>query len=153
MALWHYHPVIVHFSIALLLTGSAFFIAHALFHNRMTSSHCLTAARWTFWSGIIMLLLTAVTGLIAYLTVPNVTDDLRPFVNNHVVAAVITAFLYLSLAFFLWRRREKHLPPGAPWNVILLLAMISVCYTGYLGGNLVYYHGVGVTPAVEAPPQ
>jgi uncharacterized membrane protein len=152
MELWHWHPIFVHFAVALLFTASALFIVRTVSGGQSWAPNCLIAARWVFWTGIAMVLMAAVSGLLAYFSVPNINADLRDVINDHVVSAVITAAIYLSMAFFLWQRQKKGLPPGNAWTAALLLAVASLTITAYLGGNLVFVRGVGVTAVSEISP-
>jgi uncharacterized membrane protein len=144
MELWHWHPIFVHFTVALLFTGSALFIVYAGARNSPWAPKCLTAAQWMFWFGIAAALFTAATGLLASFTVPNIDANTRDAINDHFMSAAATAILYLILAFFLWRRQSRNLPPGNGWTIILVIAMILLVNTAYLGGNLVFMRGVGV---------
>ncbi len=147
MELWHWHPVFVHFAVALLFTGSVLFIAYAVSRDRAWAPNCLIAACWVFWLGIVMALFTAVTGLLAYFTVPNINPDSRDAINDHLGFAVATATTYLIMAFFLWKKQKQNLPPSNAWTGTFVLAIALLLTTGYLGGNLVFVRGVGVTAA------
>jgi uncharacterized membrane protein len=150
MELWDFHPVFVHFTVGLLFTGSALFIATAMGRRHAWAANGLIASRWIFWSGIIALLITAVTGLLAYFTVPGIPPEVRGDINKHFAAAVVTAVTYLVLAFFLWRRQRLRLPPSGAWTGMIAVGMALLLVTGYLGGHLVFDKGVGVATAVPA---
>jgi uncharacterized membrane protein len=72
---------------------------------------------------------------------------MRDLINDHAGAAVMTAVVYLGLAFFLWRRQKQKLLPTGSWTAGHALAICLLLYTGYLGGGLVFEHGVGVSAA------
>lgn len=86
----------------------------------------------------------AVTGLIAYFTVPNINAITRTAINYHFISALLTVVVYLVLAFYLWRSQQKNLPPSNKWTWALLLGIALLISTGYLGGRLVFNDGVGV---------
>ena len=150
MELWHWHPIFVHFAVALLFTASVLFIAAALLRGKPWASMCLNAAYWNFWLGILMAAGAAATGLLAYFTVPNVSATTRADINEHLISAVLTVTTYLILAFFLWRRQRQQLPPSNRWTTALVLAIALLTCTAYLGGDLVFEHGVGVTSVASA---
>jgi len=150
MSLWHFHPIFVHFAVALLFTASVLFIVAAYARGKSWAPTCLSVARWDFWLGILMALFTAVTGLLAYFTVPDIDESTRAAINKHAIAAVVTAATYLTLAFFLWRRQSQQLPPSNAWTATLILAIALITYTAYLGGGLVFMHGVGVMHVAQA---
>lgn len=123
MELWNWHPIFVHFAVALLFTASVLFITAALWRGKPWASTCLNAAYWNFWLGILMAACTAVTGLIAYFTVPNIDETTRTAINRHLISAVLTVTTYLILAFFLWRRERQQLAPSNSWTAALVLAI------------------------------
>lgn len=142
MSPWHFHPIFVHFTVGLLVTSSILFLVCAGSGGKSWLSSCLNGARWMFWCGIVAALLTAATGLLAYFTVPGIDDALRGEINKHFAAAVVSAVIYLTLAFFLWRRGP--LAPTGGWTLGVAIGILSLLVTGYLGGNLVFNLGVGV---------
>lgn len=144
MQLWHWHPIFVHLTVALLSTGSVLFMIRALFRNKAWASDCLTAASWVFWIGIIMALFTSATGLLAYFTLPLLDESALIAIHKHFISAALTLVTYLGLAFFLWRRQRKHLPPSVMWTTSLVVAVALLACTGYLGGDLVFKRGIGV---------
>jgi uncharacterized membrane protein len=145
MELWHWHPIFVHFSVSLLFTASMLFIVQAMARGKIWGQNCQIVARWIFWLGIIAALFTAVTGLLAYFTLPNIDALKRGAINDHFGFAVATAVAYLTLAFFLWQRQRREFPPSKAWIGGLVLAVTLLSITGYLGGNLVFARGIGVT--------
>jgi uncharacterized membrane protein len=147
---WLFHPVFVHFAVALLFTASVLCIAAALSRGKPWVSACLNAARWNFWLGIIMAACTAVTGLLAYFTVPGIDETTRLAINKHFISALVTVTAYLVLSFFLWRRQRKKLLPSNTWTTALVLAIALLTCTAYLGGDLVFKRGVGVTFVASA---
>lgn len=144
MAPWHFHPIFVHFSLSLLFIASLLFILAALYRGRTWTERCLTVARWNFWIGIVMVILTVITGLAASATVPNINELTRSAIHLHFFSAVLTVLLYLTLAFFLWRSQQKHLAPSNKWTCALVVGIALLISTGYLGGRLVFNNGVGV---------
>lgn len=152
MALWHWHPIFVHFTVGLLFTASVLFIVSNLYSPRLWTVSARTAASWMYWLGIVAALFTAVSGLTAYFTVPNIDEPTRAAINRHFVSALVTATIYLVLAFFLWCRQRQRLQPSSGWTACLVVAIASLLYTGYLGGGLVFVRGVGVDAVVPASP-
>jgi uncharacterized membrane protein len=145
MHIWQIHPIFVHFTVGLLFTSSLLFITAAMSTGKRWVPASLTGARWMFWSGIVATLFTATFGIISYFTVPGIDNDLREEINEHAIAAVSTAAIYLVLGFFLWHRRG--LTPTKPWTAGVAIGLIGLMVTGYLGGDLVFDDGVGVDAA------
>lgn len=138
---WLWHPIFVHFTVALLVVGSLLFIIGTLTKEARWQPSCLNAARWIFWLGIGAALCTVATGLIAYYTVPHAKEETHALMNRHLMMALITATFYLALAFWLWRRKQTA---STAWIATLLPAIALLGYTAYLGGELVFTHGVGI---------
>jgi uncharacterized membrane protein len=149
MEIWHLHPIFVHFTVALLFISSILFIFSAFARERNWVTGYLNAAIWMFWIGIILTLFTAISGLIAYFTVPDIDEVTRQAINKHAISAVITASIYLILAFFLWNYQKRKIFPNNLWISALVIAVLLLTYTAYLGGGLVYRYGVAVSKTTE----
>ncbi|MCS7219939.1 MAG: DUF2231 domain-containing protein [Anaerolineae bacterium] len=135
------HPRVIHFPIALLLTGTA--LAFFAFWRRDQlwdkSAHRLLVIGW------LSLLPAALTGLIS-LNELATTDPRRAAVNTHITyffATLITfgAALYVRLRepAILDHSRRRWYYLGA-----LALGSLFVFLTGHTGGQLVYQLGIGV---------
>jgi uncharacterized membrane protein len=146
MHIWQWHPIFVHFTAGLLATSLIVFLAGFAAKEKPWAGHCFIAARWMFGSGIVAILFTAVTGLLAYFTVPH-PAELQGVINWHVIAAILTAVAYFFLAFWLWKKRA--LPLSGNWLTGLVLASFLLVCTGFLGGKLVFDYGVGVNAVSE----
>jgi uncharacterized membrane protein len=136
------HPRVIHFPIALLLTGTA--LTFVAFWRREweweRSAHRLLALGW------LSLFPAALTGLIS-LNALSMTDPRRAAVNTH-----ITFFFATLIAFGIglyWRLREPAIlhHPRRRWYYlgILTLGSLFVLLTGHSGGQLVYQLGIGIT--------
>ncbi len=131
------HPALVHFPIACWSLATLADIAG------------LWSTRWPFWQWSLGLLIVACAmGLVAavagFLDLLNLSPEhpANKDANRHMVMALTTWGLY---AFSLVARMEGMQP--VPPNVIALvlsgLGLLALCATGWLGGKLVYVHGVG----------
>lgn len=144
--LWH--PIFVHFNVALLSVATGFYVLATLFKQSRFRAQWLTVAHWNFALGLAMTLFTILFGWVAFTTV------------NHEAAAHETMILHRNLALVtaggfgtlgllaLWQRSRAYYP--AWW----FTALLAVCFgfliaTGLRGGELVYRYGV----AVQAPPK
>jgi uncharacterized membrane protein len=150
MELWYWHPIFVHFTVALLFTASVLFIISHFGRGRNWQTGCINAATWIFWIGIAVTLFTATTGLIAYFTVPNIDEETRSAINKHFMSALITVITYLVLAFFLWSKNKQGLFPGNLWILGLVIAVLLLINTAYLGGDLVFRRGVGTSTTTSS---
>lgn len=106
----------------------------------------------TFWAtltGLILVVPTALIGLLDYTKVLERHHPGRVTATLHLVANVsATLFFLLSLLV----RGGPALLAGPAKVISLLLALIGVgilAVGGYLGGRLVFHHGIGVNPDGE----
>ena len=141
----HLHAMIIHFPIALLMTGF-FSEVIALFIKKEFFSQ----------AAFYLLILGALGATVAYLTGGYAGEGIEegPLKNPmelHEEAATIT--LWLAIITALFRAVIFYFKYNRFWvkwlGIILFTALVgSVARTGYLGGQLVYNHGAGVQLAL-----
>ncbi|MGH7587498.1 MAG: DUF2231 domain-containing protein [Gemmatimonadota bacterium] len=132
------HPLLVPLPIGLwifsLVCDAVYaFVSTEVFWDRM--------AFWTILGGIVGALLAAVPGFIDFL---SLTDPrVKRIALTHMLVNLTTVALY---AVNLWLRTTS--PPGAGTPVVLsIVGVLLLAVAGWLGGELVFRHGV----AVERP--
>ena len=132
------HPLLVPLPIGLwifsLVCDAVYaFVSTEVFWDRM--------AFWTILGGIVGALLAAVPGFIDFL---SLTDPrVKRVALTHMLVNLTTVALY---AVNLWLRTTS--PPGAGTPVVLsVVGVLMLAVAGWLGGELVFRHGV----AVERP--
>jgi len=137
MQLFHLHPVVVHFPIALLVAGLATQIASVL---RRDSMGLDAAASWLLWIGTATLWLAVGLGLVAERTAPHVPAAWEAL-YQHRRFGLWTAGIFTALS--LWRRwRGRTLQRAFLGAWLIAAAMLLI--TAYHGGQLVYGFGMGV---------
>lgn len=146
----NWHPLIVHFTIALLLTAAAMFVLGAAFARRPLGPAVTLVARWNLALGIVAAILALVTGWQAYNTV---THD-EPSHGNMVVHlrwALGAAGLFIAAAAAAWFDRRRAAGGGLALLALLAVASGALFVTGWIGGENVYRYGLGVLslPTVE----
>ena len=132
------HPSIVHFPIALI---PAAVIADLL--GRVTGNQKLAdSGRALMPVAAASAALAAATGLIAQeeVTAEGRARDL--LVTHRNLNLSLTA---LTTALATWRWAEDEAPSG--YLALALAGIGAMSYSAYLGGKMVYEHGVGVKPA------
>ena len=91
----------------------------------------------------------AVTGVVAYYTVPgNHTAEAHRRVYWHIWAMVAAVVLFAVVCFVRWQH------PSVVSPSIRGLGLVAVVIMGlgaYIGGNLVYQGGLGIDPASKNP--
>ncbi|AYO83214.1 putative membrane protein [Methylobacterium sp. PvP062] len=139
----NWHPVAVHFTVALLITASVLFAAGTLFRTAPLGDALTTAARWNLAIGIAVTVATLATGWSAYNTVAHDAAS-HENMTVHLRWAVATALIFLVAGGVAWSERRKGAGAG-----IVLLALLAggsgtLAVTGWLGGENVYRYGLGV---------
>jgi uncharacterized membrane protein len=132
------HPIIVHAPLALLPLAVGAEILGALTDQqvfRTFGRRAITLAA----AGAVG---AAVTGLIAGEEV-NVEGETREMLQTHRNLNAVATIVAITMA--VWRHQVKK--PDAAYLAMGIAGIGVVTYTGYLGGELVYQHGVGVDPA------
>jgi uncharacterized membrane protein len=138
MRLQEVHPSLVHFPLTLLPLAVG---ADAI--GRFTGNKKMTwLGRWGIAASAITGAVAGLAGLIAQEEV-NVSGRTMDMLITHrnLNLAAVTAISALAIQ----RARVKE--PSIPYLLGGLAAFGVVAYSGYIGGELVYRHGVGVEPA------
>lgn len=147
--LWH--PVFVHFSVALLIMAALFYLLTRLWREAASNHQWIAVARWNLWIGFASSLLTAILGWVAFNTVEH-DDAVHALMETHAAFALATVCVFaVPTAWSIWRRRRREYPSW--WFVgVLLIGAGLLTVTGRYGGKLVYAYGLGVDlpPAVQA---
>jgi uncharacterized membrane protein len=137
----HFHPMIVHFPIAIIMIG---FLADLL-SLFLTKEKCLsTMGLYLEILGMLAAIAAFGTG---YFFTSEMEGDAAILRENHQLFATLTLVFIILASFFrlllvYQKKEESQLKYVA--LCLFLLAFIFVGITGYLGGNLVYGYMVGL---------
>jgi len=146
----NWHPIFVHFTIALFGTSGLFFLASAAFAGKSWARPLQIAAYWNLWLGAFFTILTVGAGFHAYDTVTH-DETSHGAMTNHRNWAVPTALVWWGLALWAaWMyRRARRIGPAFLAVLVVGLGMLAI--TGFKGGDLVFRHGLGVLslPTIE----
>lgn len=138
----HFHPMIVHFPIALLMVG---FIADifSLFFSKKES--CLSK------TGFYLMILGTLGAVAGFLTGEFFTSEMAgkagELKEEHELFAKITMYLMIAASVLRIYAVIKGKEKGAmKWIIFVLFAIVtaSVGYTVFLGGSLVFDHMIGI---------
>lgn len=133
----NWHPLLVHFTIALVVTSSVFFVLSKIVAGKADTFALV--GRWTLWSAALVTLLTLLAGWQAFNSVAH-DDVAHAVMKTHRFWALITAGALFLLALWCWRAKEVSTLIVA--GSLVVTGLVGI--TGYLGAELVYRHGLGV---------
>ena len=153
----NWHPVAVHFPIALGMTTVLLLVVARL---NPAYAGFSAAARLLLPLAAISAVIAAVLGWHAFGTVEHDAAGHAVMTRHRDWALGATVFLALLALWDGWRWQSAQAVHSALLPAMLIVAG-ALAVTGWLGGEMVYRHGVGVmAPAVaaeelpaEAPPQ
>lgn len=126
-----YHPLIVHFPIALWMTAAFFDLLYLARRQELYA----TIARWLIGLGLLGAAVSIASGWRDLLTQESLgvgTELRRRHVLHSLLAYGSTA---VFLVVFLGRWRRRPVPPG--WTILLsLIGALVVAAAGYIGAEL-----------------
>lgn len=144
----NWHPIFVHFSIALLSISSALLIIGKFAPQKyLWRNTALTVSRWNLLIGAAISILTVLAGWYAYNSV-NHDEPSHLAMTSHMKWALSTFLLFVVVATWSFISRKKEV--GIFLTAFQLFATLSLLVTGFKGGELVYRHGLGVLSLPEA---
>lgn len=139
----NFHPIVVHFPIALTIIAFLLSIAAYARRSHPVSAQLAAAGHFSLWLAAIGAATAVLFGWLAYNSV-NHDDAGHAAMLLHRSWAVPTAIgLILLASWDAWKYRVNELISVTMLFVLFLLSQ-SVAVTGWLGGELVYRHGIGV---------
>jgi len=134
-----YHPLIVHFPVALLTTAALLELCAVVFKREELTR----AGWWIQLVGTVGTLAAAFTGIIAE-SDANITNGAAGTLDLHKELAFICASAFAAL--LLWRVAARTRIPGSHhWRYLAAYccAVILLAIVAWYGGELVYGYGVG----------
>ena len=135
------HPMLVPLAIGLFI----FSFVCDLFLVSGREGAWATVALYTMVGGIAGALLAAVPGLIDLLSLPE--GPRRTAIIHMAINLTVVALFVVNA----WMRMRGADPRGTP-IVLSGIALVLLVISGWLGGKMVYEHGVGVDTPATAPP-
>jgi len=138
----NWHPILVHFTVALLSLSVILFVAANFVHG-VLREQWLIVARWLLWFGAAITLLTALAGLYAYNTVAHDKPSHEAMTEHRNWAIFIVILFPLLAVWSAWSvRAGKKL--GKSFVGLMVIAGLLLLTTAWHGGELVYRYGLGV---------
>ncbi len=138
-----WHPMIVHFPLALVVTATAAFAAAGVLRHAKRAAALSLVGTWNLLVGSAAAVLALGSGLVALIG-QSLTPAAHVAVALHAKWAMFSVCALLVLAVWRGAGAPFDARPSWPFVVVLLLATAALIVTGYLGGENVYRYGVGV---------
>jgi len=145
----NWHPVFVHFTVALLLTAVLLLFVSQLMPDNKLREQCRLVGFWNLWLGAVITVLTVLAGVVAYNTVAHDTPS-HEAMTEHRNWALVTAVLFVALAIWSWTRVRSGLSINNVMLILLLLGGGLLLSTAWHGGEVVYRYGLGVMSLPKA---
>ncbi len=138
-----WHPVVVHFPLALVVTATALLSAARILRREDHVATLAMVGTWNLCLGAVAAMFALATGLAAVFGL-HVGLAAHQSISLHLKWAIFTTVALLLLA--VWRGAGGAQNSRPSWIFILMLAVMTAALivTGYRGGENVYRHGVGV---------
>jgi uncharacterized membrane protein len=137
------HPMMVHFPLALTITGALCLLCARLLRESPLQGSLAAAGTWNLILGGVSALPTLGSGLGAALHL-HLSDGAQYSVSRHVIWAVCTSQLIILLAIWRGVARTSASRPSWLFLAFLFIACAGLIVTGYHGGENVYHYGLGV---------
>lgn len=139
----NFHPIVVHFPIALTIIAFLLSIAAYVRRGHPISAQLAAAGHFTLWLAAIGAATAVLFGWLAFNSV-NHDDAGHAAMLLHRAWAVPTAIgLILLASWDAWKYRVNEMI-SVPMLFLLFLLSQAIAVTGWLGGEVVYRHGIGV---------
>lgn len=145
----NWHPVIVHFTIALLVIATLLFIFAVASRSRSLGISATLAGRWNLAFGTLAAVGTVGTGWVAYNTVAH-DEPSHINMTTHMWWALGTTAVFIVAAVLAWLDRRRAVGASAMLLVALVVGSAALVVTGWYGAENVYRFGLGVKSMPQA---
>ena len=144
IAIPHWHPMFVHFTIGLLIGGALFLLLSnhlAVEQWRLPLRH---SGLLTLALGFIATIATVISGWVAFYTVET-TPESYLAMKDHMTWAMLTLITFFAgVLYGLYHYAAGRSSLGAPLSPFLIALCIILIVTAYKGGRLVFHFGLGI---------
>lgn len=145
-----WHPIVVHFPLALVVTAAPLLVTARLLRAERHAGMLATVGTWNLCIGAVAAVLALATGLAAVLDL-HLGAAAHQAISVHLKWAIFTTLALVLLA--VWRGAGSAPQSRPTWLFIVVLsaATLALIVTGYRGGQNVYRYGVGVSTIDRTP--
>lgn len=147
-----WHPMVVHFPLALVLVAAVLLLAARLLRNESLAATLATVGTWNLCLGAVAAVFALGTGLAAVLNL-DVSAAARHAISVHTKWAMLTTLMLLLLSVWRGAGVAQTSRPSWIFLIVLFAASAALVFTGYRGGKNVFEYAVGVKKvAVQREP-
>lgn len=135
------HPMLIPFPITFLVAA---FLADLVYFFDRTNLFWADASFWLLGAGVISGILAGVAGMMEAVKVPRARNLAITWIHGGTnVLALVAAAVNWAL------RWGDHAAAVAPTGIVLSGCVVIILgFTGWLGGEMTFRHGIGVSPAI-----
>lgn len=142
---WEIHPALNHLPIAFLLGGVVLDL-YAAWRGR---PDLVQVATDLLIAGLITGVLSALSGVLAFFTIPGHTEEAHRLMFWHMGIQAVALLLFIWPSWKRWR--NWFAAPSSTVRLITCLAAVLLLIGSAIGGYLVYHGGAGIDPEILAP--
>ncbi|TPW11251.1 MAG: hypothetical protein FD130_2016, partial [Halothiobacillaceae bacterium] len=139
----NWHPLFVHFTVALISVSGGLFVLTKLVTNWRVEDQWLATAYWSLWIGVLISLGTVAAGWYAFNTVDHDTPS-HAAMLEHRNLALVTLVVLVIMGVWSLVQYLKERSPSLIFVACMLVSVGLVGSTAWHGGELVYRYGLGV---------
>lgn len=146
----NWHPLFVHFSIALLSMSTFFFVGLKLTSKSSVQQPLNVMAYWNLWLGTGFAIVTAIAGWYAYNSVAHDTPS-HEAMTDHRNWALMTLSVFIIISIWSFKQYKSAKQASMAFTLAVIMAFGLLVSTGWRGSEAVYRYGLGVMslPKVE----
>jgi uncharacterized membrane protein len=145
-----WHPIVVHFPLALVTIAAILFAAARLLRGDAIAATLAIVATWNLCLGAVAAVFALATGLAAVLDL-DVGAEVHQAISLHTKWAMFTTLLLVLLAVWRGAGTAQSSRPSWVFLMVMIAAAAALIVTGYRGGENVYQYGVGVKKIAARP--
>jgi uncharacterized membrane protein len=143
MIVLRWHPMVVHFPLALVTTATLCLLSARLLRREGPTATLATVGTWNLCLGAFAAVLALATGLAAVVGL-QIGEAAHRAISVHLKWAVASTLALVLLSVWRGAGVAQESRPSWLFMLLLLAATAALIATGYHGGQNVYRYGIGV---------